>query len=164
MMHWLLILSTSLLALVLTPILRFLYWKIDKRGTRPKTVAVVVLGDVGRSPRMMYHAQSFAREGFQTFIIGYFDSQLPNMLVQLPMAHKVPLTPFPKFPRVFPFITLAPFKVLWLFLGLFNSLTNRLPYIPDFIVVQVHVNRKNSQSNKHGFASERIRPAYPPYL
>lgn len=35
-----------------------------------RSVAIVVLGDVGRSPRMMYHAESFAKNGFQTYIIG----------------------------------------------------------------------------------------------
>ena len=36
-----------------------------------RSVAIVVLGDVGRSPRMMYHAESFARSGFETSLIGY---------------------------------------------------------------------------------------------
>lgn len=36
-----------------------------------KTVAILVLGDIGRSPRMMYHAESFATNDYQTFLIGY---------------------------------------------------------------------------------------------
>lgn len=36
-----------------------------------RSVAVLVLGDVGRSPRMMYHAESFAKSGFETFVVGY---------------------------------------------------------------------------------------------
>ncbi len=36
-----------------------------------RSVAILVLGDIGRSPRMMYHAESFAENGFQTDIIGY---------------------------------------------------------------------------------------------
>jgi len=36
-----------------------------------RSVAILVLGDVGRSPRMMYHAQSFAENGFVTDIVGY---------------------------------------------------------------------------------------------
>lgn len=35
-----------------------------------RSVAIVVLGDVGRSPRMMYHAESFASNGFDTYIVG----------------------------------------------------------------------------------------------
>jgi hypothetical protein len=36
-----------------------------------RSVAIVVLGDIGRSPRMMYHAKSFAENGFVTDIIAY---------------------------------------------------------------------------------------------
>jgi hypothetical protein len=51
----------------------FLAW----RAFRPRnqhslrSVAILVLGDIGRSPRMMYHAQSFAENGFVTHLIGY---------------------------------------------------------------------------------------------
>lgn len=38
----------------------------------PKTTAqILVLGDIGRSPRMQYHALSIARGGGQVDIIGY---------------------------------------------------------------------------------------------
>lgn len=38
----------------------------------PKTtVQILVLGDIGRSPRMQYHALSVARNGGQVDIIGY---------------------------------------------------------------------------------------------
>ena len=36
-----------------------------------KRIAVVVLGDIGRSPRMQYHAISFSKVGFLVDIIGY---------------------------------------------------------------------------------------------
>jgi len=36
-----------------------------------RTVAILVLGDIGRSPRMMYHAESFAKLHFETFLVGY---------------------------------------------------------------------------------------------
>ena len=34
-------------------------------------VAVVVLGDIGRSPRMQYHALSLCREGYDVELVGY---------------------------------------------------------------------------------------------
>lgn len=37
----------------------------------PKRVAVVVLGDVGRSPRMQYHAMSLASHGVRVSVVGY---------------------------------------------------------------------------------------------
>jgi beta-1,4-mannosyltransferase len=36
-----------------------------------RSVAILVLGDMGRSPRMMYHAESWAKSGFETYLIGY---------------------------------------------------------------------------------------------
>nr|XP_022317878.1 chitobiosyldiphosphodolichol beta-mannosyltransferase-like isoform X2 [Crassostrea virginica] len=36
-----------------------------------KSVCIVVLGDTGRSPRMQYHATSFATEGFDVDLVGY---------------------------------------------------------------------------------------------
>lgn len=36
-----------------------------------KTVHVVVLGDIGRSPRMQYHALSIAKHGGRVYLIGY---------------------------------------------------------------------------------------------
>lgn len=44
------------------------------------TVCVVVLGDIGRSPRMQFHAQSLIREGYKVDIIGYTDSPILNDL------------------------------------------------------------------------------------
>ena len=36
-----------------------------------KCVCIVVLGDTGRSPRMQYHAISFAKEGYTVDLVGY---------------------------------------------------------------------------------------------
>lgn len=38
---------------------------------KANSVALVVLGDIGRSPRMLYHADSFARNGFETRIVAH---------------------------------------------------------------------------------------------
>jgi beta-1,4-mannosyltransferase len=35
------------------------------------TVQIVVLGDIGRSPRMQYHALSIAKYGGAVFLVGY---------------------------------------------------------------------------------------------
>jgi beta-1,4-mannosyltransferase len=36
-----------------------------------KNVCIIVLGDIGRSPRIQYHALSFAKHGFNVTIVGY---------------------------------------------------------------------------------------------
>ena len=51
-----------------TLLLAALKWREeDGKGN----VAVVVLGDIGRSPRMQYHALSLCREGYKVDIVGY---------------------------------------------------------------------------------------------
>lgn len=45
-----------------------------------KKVTVVVLGDLGRSPRMLYHAQSLAKENFEVHLVGFAGSTLPKAI------------------------------------------------------------------------------------
>jgi beta-1,4-mannosyltransferase len=63
--HYVLFAVTLWLCWILFKVLR------PRKAVSLRFVAVLVLGDIGRSPRMMYHAQSFADNGFQTHIIGY---------------------------------------------------------------------------------------------
>jgi beta-1,4-mannosyltransferase len=42
-----------------------------RRYKQTKSVCIVVLGDIGRSPRMQYHAISFIKEGYSVEIVGY---------------------------------------------------------------------------------------------
>lgn len=59
----------------------------------PKSVALVVLGDIGRSPRMMYHAESLARNGYTTHIVAYrgaFASIEPHEAVLTSLSHAHP--------------------------------------------------------------------------
>ncbi len=46
-----------------------------------KTVGVIVLGDVGRSPRMQYHSYSLSREGFRVKLLGYNENKVSGDLV-----------------------------------------------------------------------------------
>jgi beta-1,4-mannosyltransferase len=54
----------------------------DKDGNAPlrwkqgRTVQIVVLGDIGRSPRMQYHALSIATHGGRVFLVGYQGAHL----------------------------------------------------------------------------------------
>lgn len=44
----------------------------SRAGRAPsKSIAVIVLGDMGRSPRMMYHAQSLSQAGFKVLLVGF---------------------------------------------------------------------------------------------
>lgn len=41
------------------------------KAKRARSVQIVVLGDIGRSPRMQYHAISIAKHGGRVQLIGY---------------------------------------------------------------------------------------------
>lgn len=56
---------TLILSIVLLAALK---WREDDGKRR---VAVIVLGDLGRSPRMQYHALSLCREGYDVEFVGY---------------------------------------------------------------------------------------------
>ena len=64
----------TILRLLILIFLTYAVWRIYARP-RPKpalrSVAILVLGDIGRSPRMMYHAESFATNKFLTYLVGY---------------------------------------------------------------------------------------------
>eukprot|EP00392_Amoebophrya_sp_AT5.2_P015348 g15550.t1 len=54
-----------------------------RRHSRERAI-VVVIGDVGRSPRTMNHALEFARHGVQVTLIGYYPGGSENIKVGLP--------------------------------------------------------------------------------
>ena len=56
----------------------------SKQATR---ATVVVLGDLGRSPRMRYHALALADSGVEVDLIGYAGSALPRALSDHPRIH-----------------------------------------------------------------------------
>lgn len=63
--------AASLLLLLLVS------WKRWRQGRAKWHVIIVVLGDVGRSPRMQYHALSFVKSGFSVTLLG-FCSECPG--------------------------------------------------------------------------------------
>jgi beta-1,4-mannosyltransferase len=79
------------------------------------SVHVVVLGDIGRSPRMQYHALSIAARGGRAVIIGYVDSDVhPDIQAN----RLISILPIPAFPKSLQtnskllFLLTAPLKVL----------------------------------------------------
>ncbi|EKD19632.1 uncharacterized protein L3040_002025 [Drepanopeziza brunnea f. sp. 'multigermtubi'] len=97
-------------------------------ANEPKiSVQVLVLGDIGRSPRMQYHAMSIAKHGGRVDVIGYQESTLHPGLVDNPLITIVPLPSPPPLLRAgkLPFIIAGPLKVLFQIWSLFNTLGYR---------------------------------------
>lgn len=118
---------------------------------RKQRVAIVVLGDIGRSPRMQYHALSLAKAGFDVDLVGYPGSRplekiLSNSNIRLCHIKTLPGLSS-EAPRA-AFYLYAPIKILWLVLALFwvllfsidtlnYILVQNPPAIPTLMVVKV---------------------------
>ncbi|KAL4891142.1 glycosyl transferases group 1-domain-containing protein [Aspergillus ambiguus] len=85
-------------------------------GHGQTTVQVLVLGDIGRSPRMQYHALSIAKGGGQVDIIGYRESEVHPDISSDPRISIVPLPPHPSFLQTsnkLLFLLFGPLKVVY---------------------------------------------------
>ena len=120
------------------------------------SVTILVLGDIGRSPRMMYHAQSFAQNNFVTDLIGYGGARrmFCYMLIQtdfwtgskpIPALESLPrvkirqLPEIPKILNVLPFLVIAPIKLVHQTISILLCLLVWIDVPPEFILVQVRV-------------------------
>ncbi|VDP44781.1 unnamed protein product, partial [Soboliphyme baturini] len=91
---------------------------------------IVVLGDVGRNPRMQYHALSLAQNSVCVDFIGYYGTAPHKKLLSHPLVTFRYLTPAP---TLWPGIGLV-VKLFWQIFSLFFALicVSR----PDFLLVQ----------------------------
>ncbi|EGG01422.1 family 33 glycosyltransferase, partial [Melampsora larici-populina 98AG31] len=92
-----------------------------------KTVTIVVLGDLGRSPRMMRHAVSFADHDWSVNILAYPGTTLPKKLTEHLKIRILPLSEPPRFisddlPRRLFVLIGGPLKAIYLSLNLLYSL------------------------------------------
>lgn len=103
-----------------------------------RSAAVVVLGDIGRSPRMCYHVESLANDTWKVAIVGYAGVALPAPL-QRSSVRQHHLRPPPAWISTLPrsaFVLVAPFKLLLQAASLFWELGVRVHPPPHFILVQ----------------------------
>ncbi|XP_057787116.1 UDP-glycosyltransferase TURAN isoform X2 [Salvia miltiorrhiza] len=106
---------------------------------RRNRVAVVVLGDIGRSPRMQYHALSLARQALLDVDIVAYGGTEPHISVlehQSIHIHRMP--PWPTVPRKLPSMLRPLFLILKSivqFLMLLWYLSVKIP-APDAFIVQ----------------------------
>ncbi|KAI0399523.1 glycosyltransferase family 33 protein [Xylaria palmicola] len=92
------------------------YKNTSKKGSNAAvSVQILVLGDIGRSPRMQYHALSIARHGGTVHLIGYDESPPHPDLLTSPNVTIYPLASPPGLLKSasIPFIIAGPLKVLW---------------------------------------------------
>lgn len=101
-------------------------------------IQILVLGDIGRSPRMQYHAMSIMKHGGRVDLVGYKETARHPDLVG---NERVALYPLPPLPTVFkwntlPFLINKPAKVVWQAYSIFYVLAYTAPPA-RWIVIQV---------------------------
>ncbi|XP_025225196.1 chitobiosyldiphosphodolichol beta-mannosyltransferase isoform X2 [Theropithecus gelada] len=110
---WLVLLALCLLL----PLLLLGGWKRWRRRRAARHVVAVVLGDVGRSPRMQYHALSLAMHGFSVTLLGFCNSKPHDELLRNNRIQIVGLTELQSLavgPRVFQYGVKVVFQAMYL--------------------------------------------------
>ncbi|KAF5020510.1 hypothetical protein F66182_7473 [Fusarium sp. NRRL 66182] len=104
-------------------------WYQPSENPHDDHIQILVVGDVGRSPRMQYHALSVAKHGRNVDIIGYKETARHPDLIGNPRVTMYALPPQPEVIRwgTLPFFLNLPLKVLWQFWGLFRTLMYDAP-------------------------------------
>ncbi|XP_013851121.2 chitobiosyldiphosphodolichol beta-mannosyltransferase [Sus scrofa] len=90
------LLAVSVTLPLLLLLLLLVAWKRWRWGRASRHVMVVVLGDLGRSPRMQYHALSLAKNGFSVTLLGFCNSRPREELLQSDRIQIVSLTELPR--------------------------------------------------------------------
>lgn len=85
---------------------------------------------------MMYHAESFATNEFETYVIGNKGTTPIPSLLSLPRVRFVYLPDPPKPLPGIPFVLYAPRKVALQIFSILEALLVRVPHPPEFILVQ----------------------------
>ncbi|KAH6895365.1 family 33 glycosyltransferase [Thelonectria olida] len=100
-------------------------------------IQILVVGDIGRSPRMQYHALSVAKHGRYVDIVGYKETARIPDLIGNPRVTMYGLPPQPELLQwgTLPFFLNIPCKVIWQFWGLFSTLMYSAP-AAKWIIIQ----------------------------
>ena len=102
------------------------YGKLIGRNRSANRVQILVLGDIGRSPRMQYHALSIAKHGASVDLVGYVDSDIHPRIIANPSFIRVhALKPTPRFLKTDNkalFLFYGPLKILFQCWTLWNVL------------------------------------------
>lgn len=99
-----------------------------------KRVCVVVIGDIGHSPRMQMHSLSLAQCGFDVDVVGYLASEPREEVCSNPDISLHAVSEAPDFHRLMPRIVAWGLRILWQTVSLLVCMVSLSS--PDVILVQ----------------------------
>ncbi|KAM0328155.1 hypothetical protein ACHAQA_005561 [Verticillium albo-atrum] len=146
-MAFLTLITSTALATILITLSLFLYAPhilgfiptryIPSAHARDDHIQVLVLGDIGRSPRMQYHALSIVKNGGRVDLVGYNESPLHPQLDKHNRANLYPLSELPALlkSKKLPFFILGPLKVIWQACSIFYVMAYQAP-AARWIIIQ----------------------------
>ncbi|TRY60259.1 hypothetical protein DNTS_005921 [Danionella cerebrum] len=106
-------------------------------------VCVLVLGDIGRSPRMQYHALSLARHGYNVTIIGFLGTKPHQDILEDDRIDIIPISELKGFtvgPKIFRYVSkvmLQSFQLLYVLMKIEDQgyvLLQNPPGLPAIVV------------------------------
>ena len=103
---------------------------------RHHTALVLVLGDIGRSPRVMYHSDSLARHGWITHLIGYNDTTPIPSLMESPNVHLHAISNPPRPLLSLPWILRAPIRIFVQIWSVLRITLWEIPFHTEVLMVQ----------------------------
>uniref|UniRef100_H3CRR5 Chitobiosyldiphosphodolichol beta-mannosyltransferase n=1 Tax=Tetraodon nigroviridis TaxID=99883 RepID=H3CRR5_TETNG len=109
---WSVVLVIGLFGIML-PLLRRMRQRTSGTSRR---VCVLVLGDIGRSPRMRYHSLSLSKHGFNVTFVGFVETKPPEDLLKEDKIKIVPIREMKgvKGPKILTYATKVVFQCLQL--------------------------------------------------
>ncbi|WVO17411.1 hypothetical protein L204_105103 [Cryptococcus depauperatus] len=125
--------------LIITPSTLFFFFlikRVSSKSFKRQTATVLVLGDVGRSPRMMYHTDSLARHGWSTYLVGFQDTDPIQSLMENPRVHLLGLEKPPKFVASLPWVFRATVGAIFQTVFAFYICIWKTPYNTEILLVQ----------------------------
>ncbi|WWC90894.1 uncharacterized protein L201_005831 [Kwoniella dendrophila CBS 6074] len=108
------------------------------RPSKRNTATILVLGDIGRSPRMMYHASSLSKHHIETWLIGYGETTPISGLIsnENKNVHILSLIEPPRILGKLPWIFRAPIRIIYQIYSIIYLIIWETPINTEYLIVQ----------------------------
>ncbi|GAU93055.1 hypothetical protein RvY_05046 [Ramazzottius varieornatus] len=106
----------------------------SRMDVRRQQALVMVMGDIGHSPRMQYHVASLSKSSFDVDVLAFRHSEPRAEILKDPAVQIRAIKDVPRACRQLPKLLYYPVKVLWLIVSIFAAMWKARK--PDLILIQ----------------------------